>query len=163
MLRPWLTLWLLCGVLQTPLALESHLSFTADDGAARTAARYAQDMVRFAAVELNLKLNWSDASIAKIEEVASELHADLRRERGAISDVDTLVQMLGSYVGEVYRRNHGGKWGFAAANGKRLMVVKAENGNSLLWPIERIRRRLRSGGSNNVWAYYQSRIALANN
>ena len=163
MLRPWLTLWLLCGVLQTPLALESHLSFTTDDDAARAAAHYAQDMVRFAAVELNLKLNWSDASIAQIEEVTSELHADLRRERGAISDVDTLVQMLGSYVGEVYRRNHGGKWGFAAANGKRLMVIKAEDGNSLLWPIERIRQRLRSGGSNNVWVYYQSRIALANN
>ena len=158
----WPALLMICGVLQAPLAFESRMSFAADNDAARVASRHARAMVQFAQVELNLELDWSDESIAMIEEVASELHADLRRERGNLRDVETLVQMLGSYVGEVYCRNHGGAWGFAATNGRRLMAVKAKEGNTLLWPIERIKQRIRGGGSSNVWAYYQSQIALAN-
>lgn len=139
-------------------AYQPHFDFAPDRSAERTAAKYAKDMVQFARVELNLKLDWSDASIASIEEVASELHADLRRERAAFSDIETLVAMLGSYVGEVFRRNHGGEWGVVKANGKRILAVKT-NG-ALMWPVERIKQRIR-GGHSNVWAYYQSRIALA--
>lgn len=162
--RAWLVLLLYGCVLQSSLAFESRMIFTADRGAAQAASRYAQDMVQFAQIELHVTLDWSDESVAMIEEVASELHADLRRERGHLRDVDPLMQMLGSYLGEVYRRNHGGEWGFVATNGKRLMAIKAKEGSELLWPIERIKRRIRGGGggSNNVWAYYQSRIALAN-
>jgi hypothetical protein len=158
-----MALLLIGSVLQNAWGFESRMHFAADQGAARAASRYAADLVQFARLELSLELDFSDTSVAQIEEVAAELHADLRRERGAIRDVDTLIQMLGSYVGEVYRRNHGGEWGFASTNGKRIMAIRAATGNSLMWPVERIKQRIRGGGSNNVWAYYQSRVALANN
>lgn len=149
----------LCFVgLGSVAAFESRVSFASDPAAARAAQRQAHDMVQFAQVELGLKLDWSDASIAAIEEVAAELHADLRRERAGLRDVDTLVRMLGSYVGEVYRRNHGGDWGYAAANGRRTLAVRTKDGD-LLWPVERIRSRIRGGGDNNVNAYYQARVA----
>ncbi len=157
----WLALLLICAALPPAFAFESRMQFTVDPGVARAAARGALELVEFARVELNLKLDFSDDSIASIEEVASALHADLRRERGALRDIDTLVQMLGSYVGEVYRRNHGGQWGYAATNGRRVLAIKAKTGNTLMWPVERIKQRIRGGGSNNVWAYYQSRVAVA--
>lgn len=156
----WIAVLLSIG-LPNVSAFESRMQFSADQGVARLAARRALDMVEFARMELSLKLDFSDESIAAIEEVTSALHADLRRERGALSDVDTLVQMLGSYVGEVYRRNHGGAWGYASANGRRIVALRAATGNTLLWPIERIKQRLRGGGSNNVLTYYQSRVAVA--
>jgi len=156
----WLAPLLLAAALQGAVAFESRMQFAADPGVARAASRHALELVEFAKVELNLTLDFSDDSIAAIEEVASALHADIRRERGSLSDVDTLVQRLGSYVGEVYRRNHGGQWGYASTQGRKVLAVKAKTGDSLMWPVERIKQRIRGGGSNNVWAYYQSRVAL---
>ncbi|MGD9603528.1 MAG: DUF3806 domain-containing protein [Gammaproteobacteria bacterium] len=153
--------FLLAALLPAAGAFESRMQFAPDTGVGRLAARRALELVEFARVELNLKLDFSDASIAEIEEVAAALHADLRRERGALDDVDTLVQMLGSYVGEVYRRNHGGEWGYASANGRRVLAIRPKGGTTLMWPVERIKQRIRGGGSNNVWAYYQSKVALA--
>lgn len=160
MLRVLVLLTLSIALISPSFAFQPHFNFSADRGVERTATKYAKDMVQFARLELNLKLDWSDASIARIEEVASELHADLRRERAAFSDIETLVAMLGSYVGEVFRRNHGGEWGVVKANGKRILAVKTRGSGTLMWPVERIKQRIRGGG-NNVWAYYQSRIALA--
>ena len=142
-------------------AHESHLTFVADHSAERVALKQAHDLVQFARVELNLKLDWSDASIARIEEVASDLHGDYRRDKTAFAELDPLLQRLGSYVGEVFRRNHGGVWGFVHVNGKRILAVKAKDNSAVLWPIERVRQRIRGGATNNVWTYYQAHAALA--
>ncbi len=144
-------------------AHDVRMHFIPDQHAALVASRNAQHMVEFARTELNLDLDFSDQSIEKIERVSSELRTDLHREHAALRDVDNLVQMLGSYLGEVYRRNHGGEWGYASPRGKPMMALKTDADDSLLWPTERIRQRLKSGTNNNVWAYYQSRVALANN
>ncbi|MGH8598007.1 MAG: DUF3806 domain-containing protein [Gammaproteobacteria bacterium] len=153
---------LLCvGGVTAAHAYQPQWNFEPDQTAQQTAAQHAREMVQFARVELNLKLDWSDASIARIEEVASDLHADLRRERAPFREIETLVDMLGSYVGEVFRRNHGGEWGFALANGRRIMAVKAPQSGTMMWPIERIKQRVRGGGNHNVWAYYRARTALA--
>ncbi|MBI2801338.1 MAG: DUF3806 domain-containing protein [Gammaproteobacteria bacterium] len=142
-------------------AHESHLTFVADRAAERMAEKQARDLVQFARVELNLKLDWSDASIARIEDVAADLHADYRRDKTAFTELDPLLQRLGSYVGEVFRRNHGGVWGFVHANGKRILAMKATDSGTVLWPVERVRQRIRGGATNNVWTYYQTRVAIA--
>ena len=96
-----------------------HVLFEPAPAVARRAANEAAELVRFARAELGIRLDWSDASIAEVEELAMELGRDLRREGGKLSEVDRLVQLLGSYVGEVYRRNHGGSWGEAGLGGQR--------------------------------------------
>lgn len=136
------------------LAFEPRISFASDPAAARSAARQAGDMIRFAQIELAVSLDWSEASIAVIEDLAAALQADLRRERGSYHEVRALVQMLGCYVGEVYRRNHGGEWGYVTTRGQRRMALRSADGNRVLWPIERVQQRLRSNG-HNVLAYYQ--------
>ncbi len=161
MLRPFVLLLALVALSAPAFAYQPHFNFEADRSAERTASKHAKDMVQFARVELNLKLDWTEASIASIEDVASELHADVRRERAELSDIETLVEMMGSYVGEVFRRRHGGEWGFVEANGKKLLAVKAKHSGTLMWPVERIKQRIRGGSNNNVWAYYRSRTALA--
>lgn len=119
-------------------------------------------MIRFAQVELAVTLDWSEASIAVIEDLTAALQADLRRERGSYSEVQALVQMLGCYVGEVYRRNHGGQWGYVTTRGQRRMALRSADGARVLWPIERVKQRLRSSG-HNVLAYYQRNTASAAN
>lgn len=147
---------LLCALLLATAAqaYEPRLTFAADATAARAAARYAGDMVRFAQLELAVALDLSDASIAQIEQLAGALQTDLWRERGSYSEIEALVQMLGCYVGEVYRRNHGGEWGYVDVQGRRLMALKARVDGRLLWPVERIRQRLHSH-ANNILAYYR--------
>jgi len=141
---------------------DAHLIFTPDQSVARKARDRAQEMVQFATVELGLKLDWSDASIEDIEALSGQLHGDLRRERAALGDVEKLVQLLGSYVGEVFRRNHGGEWGMVDIRGKHVIALKPAHGSAVMWPVERIKQRIRVGAVNNVWAYYQARTGTAN-
>lgn len=158
--RQALLLWLGVMLSSPLLALEPSLRFATDPAAARTAARQAADMVHFARVELDTPLDWSDGSIGTIEDITAALHSDLRRERGSYADVEALVEMLGSYVGEVYRRNHGGEWGYARIGGQKRMALRTAAGGRLLLPVERVRQRLRVAG-HNVLAYYQRSARLA--
>jgi hypothetical protein len=152
---------LLCALFSAAQAFEPRMTFAPDRAASHTAARYARDMVQFAQVELGLKLDYSDASVAALEDVAGALQADLRRERGSLREVDSLLSMMGGYLGEVYRRNHGGEWGYVSANGRRVLAVRAQDSDAVMWPIERIKQRMRGG--NNLLAYYQSRVSLVRN
>ena len=143
-------------------AAESQLTFVAKQDVGRGARQHANEMVQFATAELGLKLDWSDASIEQIEALAAELHGDYRREHAAFGDIERLVQLLGSYVGEVFRRNHSGDWGSVTVRGKHVVAMRPTHGGAVFWPIERIKQRIRAGGAHNVWAYYQARTALSN-
>ena len=150
----WGVLLLLCtlGVGASPTT--PHVLFQPAPAVAQRAAKEAAELVRFARAELGLRLDWSDASVAQIERLATELGKDLRREGGKLSEVDSLVRLLGSYVGEVYRRNHGGSWGEADFGGQRRVALRPEKGGALLWPAERIRQRLRQGAGSRLVAHY---------
>jgi hypothetical protein len=141
---------------------EAHLIFTPDQSVAHKARNRAREMVQFATVELGLKLDWSDASIEDIEALSGQLHDDLRRARAAYGDVEKLAQLLGSYVGEVFRRNHGGEWGIVDIRSKRVLALRSAHGSAVMWPIERIKQRIRVGATSNVWAYYQARTGTTN-
>ena len=147
------------GVAASPTT--PHVLFEPTPAAAQRAAREAAELVRFARTELGVQLDWSDASITQIERLAVALGKDLRREGGKLSEVEGLVRLLGSYVGEVYRRNHGGSWGEAKVGGQHRIALRPTRGDTLLWPAERIRQRLRQGAGGGLATHYQSRMLLA--
>jgi hypothetical protein len=152
---------LLFAALAPVNAFEPSLTFAADPTAARTALRDANDLVRFAHAELELDLDWRPDSLALVTNLVSELHADLRRDRGSLSDVDGLVRKLGSYVGEVYRRAYGGVWGFVEVRGTRRLALRDGERGALLWPIERVRQCVRGGAAAGVSAFARPRVTLA--
>lgn len=135
-----------------------HVIFEPVPAVERRAASEAAELVRFARAELGIRLDWSDASVVQIERLAVALGKDLRREGSRLSEVDKLVRLLGSYVGEVYRRNHGGRWGEAELGGQRRVALQPDRGQGLVWPIERIRLCLRRGGGSGLAAYDGQRL-----
>ncbi len=149
---------LLCAA--TASARESRMSFETDSSAQGTAMRHARELVVFAQSELNLKLDFSDASVRDVEELAGSLHADFRRQRAGADEVAPLVTMIGSYLGEVLRRNHGAQWGWVSVNGHRVLGLKAARTGALFTPVETAKRRVHQGASSNLWRAYQVKAGL---
>jgi hypothetical protein len=69
------------------------------------------------------------------------------------------AKMFGSYIGEVYRKNHGATWGLVEMAGQRFPGLKSESAAStLFWPWGRPQNRLVDGAENNVWHYYSDLV-----
>ncbi len=66
-----------------------------------------------------------------------------------------MAKVLGSYVGEVFRRNHGATWGMVDLEGQSFPGLKASGQAGLFWPWGRVQNRIRNGPQDNVWQYYR--------
>lgn len=128
------------------------MEFAEDAKVQQVAEAYALDAVDFARQNFRLTLDWEDASVAKVESMLD----DFDRNPGAKRDdvVEQFAKMFGSYIGETYRKNHGGSWGMISHEGHSIPGVQSSNGN-LFWPWARVENRMRDGPENNVWHYYQ--------
>ena len=49
----------------------------------------------------------------------------------------TFAKMLGSYVGEVFRRNHGADWGMVDIDGDPIAGLRAVKSAILFWPWDK--------------------------
>jgi hypothetical protein len=65
------------------------------------------------------------------------------------------AKVFGSYIGEVYRRNHGGEWGMVDLDGQKFPGIKNKFGTSF-WPWGRALNRITQGSENNVTDYYKT-------
>src|SRR5690242_15336087 len=106
--------WLLALVLGTQTQAEAQApTFTPDPEIQQIAEAYALDARDFAERAFHITLDWSDASVEQVEVIV----ADLYRQKQVMKpppkeeQVVMFAKMLGSYVGEVFRRNHGAEWG----------------------------------------------------
>lgn len=146
---------LLCLVASGTLAArESHLRFSPDEAAASRAAGDARELVRFAGDALCTRLDWSEASLHAVDELAGSLHADLRRRRAKPADVAPLVAMIGSYVGEVLRRERGGDWGWLLAGGRPVLAFRPAGGAPVALAAA-TRRRVLQGAGGSLWRVYR--------
>jgi hypothetical protein len=68
------------------------------------------------------------------------------------------AKAFGSYVGEVYRRNHGARWGMISLGGQPFPVLQTKSGVNF-WPWVRALNRITVGAENNVEDYYQVLLA----
>ena len=94
-----------------------------------------------------------------IETVLDQFHREKAKARPTPEQVMQFAKLFGSYVGEVYRKNHGGSWGIVELNGEQFPGFKAQNVDSTFWPWGRVRNRLMNGAEDNVWHYYCQLIA----
>ncbi len=72
--------------------------------------------------------------------------------------VSTFAKMLGSYVGEVFRRNHGAEWGMVTLGDDSIPGLRASGSEQLFWPMGKVQKRLVNGPEDNVWHYYQDLV-----
>jgi hypothetical protein len=129
-------------------------SFKADPKIGEMAAAYALDAVDMAASNFGLKLDWSDRSVQKVEEMLGRLHDDMAQSNPPEEAVWTFAKAFGSYVGEVLRKHHGGEWGMVSLNGQTFPGIQ-QDGERLCWPWGRAHRRILNGPEDNIWHYYQ--------
>ncbi len=135
-------------------------TFTPDEKIARIAEGYSLDAVDFFRDHFQLTLDWSDESIKKVESVMDTFHHELEREKPSDEQVMQFAKLFGSYIGEVYRKNHGAAWGWVELNGQRFPGMKKDANGNLFWPWGRARDRLTKGAECNVWDYYRVMIEL---
>lgn len=152
----FLRLLLLCLALSQPLAhaAEPMQKFEPDKNVQKMAEAYSLDLVDFAAQHFKITLNWSDESIREVEKIAAALHDDARSSKPTEEQLAPFYKGLGSYIGEVFRKNHGGVWGWVTFNGQRFPGMQREK-IGLFWPWGKAQGRLVNGPEDNLWVYYQ--------
>jgi hypothetical protein len=130
------------------------MEFSKDARYQAIAEAYALDAVNFAHANMKLRLDWTDHSIQLLESILDVFNRDLTKTKPTDEQVLRFSKMWGSYLGEVYRKNHGAIWGLVTQGGHSFPGLQATSG-TLFWPWGRVENRLRNGPEDNVWRYYQ--------
>jgi hypothetical protein len=131
--------------------------FTPDTNIQKMAEAYSLDAIGYAKRKFNLTLDWSDDSIKNVEKALSLMHASYLKStpRPTQDQVMSFAKGFGSYIGEVYRRNHGAEWGIVNLNGQKFPGLKSNKGVNF-WPWSRALNRIMQGGENNISDYYKA-------
>jgi hypothetical protein len=132
-------------------------SFTPDPNVQKIAEAYAQDAVDFTRQQFNISLDWSDSSISSVELALAKMHTSFlsTNPRPTEEQAMSFAKGFGSYIGEVYRRNHGGEWGIVNLNGQKFPGLRTKSGTNF-WPWGRALNRIMQGPENNVADYYRA-------
>jgi len=140
----------------TGAAEQNSQKFVADPDVQKIAEAYALDAVELAKRQFGANLDWSDASIENVEMVLVKMHASYvaTTPRPTPEQVMSFAKGFGSYVGEVYRRNHGAEWGIVSLGGQKFPGLRTKTGVNF-WPWGRVSNRITEGGENNVLDYYR--------
>src|SRR5262245_11676365 len=128
--------------------------FEADPEIQHLAEAYSLDMIDFAQQRFGIALDWSDDSMRDVEQIAVALHEVYKKSRPTPEQIAPLYTMLGSYIGEIYRRNREAEWGWVTLDGKRFPGMQHATGN-LFWPWGKAQNRIMNGSADNLLHYYQ--------
>jgi len=143
---------------------EEHMAenFTEEPKAQKIAEAYAQDAIDFAANQFKITLDWSDSSISQIETVLGKMHESAINDKPTEEQIYQFAKMFGSYVGEVYRRNHRATWGIITLNDQKMPGLRTSQKGTLFWPWGRANNRIVNGEEDNIWHYYQTLVTENN-
>jgi hypothetical protein len=153
-------LWLdgtLLGTYESMAALRT--SMTPDAKLAGWLVGQSQLAVKTAKMAWEESLDFSDDSLDAMERILSKTHAATKKGPGEApteEEVTDASKMWGVYVGEVIRRFYGGQW--SAVEGATQLKLSGHT----TYPIDKVRKRIVDGPSDNVRFYFAS-IAKALN
>jgi hypothetical protein len=129
--------------------------FKAKRRIASRARAYALHAIWIARDTYDIRLDWSDDSVEKVETILGDLHDDLLDWFPTDEELLETAAMFGSYVGEVYRKNHGATWGIVTLDGESIPGMRTDRSETNFWPWDRARRRIVNGPEDNIWHYYR--------
>lgn len=123
-----------------------------------TMRKHADDAVRYARDTHNAFLDYSGGSIAHVETIIARVHHYIPQNRiskwirsgPSDAEIDQLCNMLGSYIGEVYRRAKGGEW----AINSELNAVGISRDEGWVFPIVKVKQRLGHGPGDDLYRYF---------
>jgi hypothetical protein len=129
-------------------------NFEADPEIQKIAEAYALRMIDYAKDTHGIKLDWTDNSIRVVERIAGAFHDEYKKNPPSSEEIAPFYKGIGSYIGEVFRRNHGADWGWVTLEGERFPGMQSKPG-SLFWPWGKALNRIVNGPEDNLWHYYQ--------
>jgi len=135
------------------------VGFEADLAVEKVAEACALDAVDFAREKFELTLDWTDESIRRVEWILDRLYKEMPAAQPSEERTFEFAKMFGSYVGEVFRRNHGARWGMVTLEGGTFPGMHANRTGSEFWPWGKVHGRLKKGAEDNVWVYYSVLVA----
>jgi hypothetical protein len=123
---------------------------------------FAQDAVRFAQEQYRVKLDYSEKSIRRVEIIVEDLSQQLPRtktgrlsQRGSLPKaVSAICNMFGGYIGEVLRKNYGGRWDIGTTTPDKPIIALNIKGLHL-FPPTKVYKRLADGSEEDLWSYYR--------
>lgn len=144
--------WLDGAVMGTYDSMASlRQAMAADAKTAGIALGLAQNAV------LTAKLDWSEDlvvgkdSLDGVERILAEMHTLKTQNKVTTEQIESLSTMMGVFVGEIIRRLYGGQWRVSETGELELPYP-----GTTIRPIDRARKRIMSGPSDNIRMYYAS-------
>jgi hypothetical protein len=148
----------ICGLLGNSVmaAEKTTQTSSSDPNVQKIAEAYALDVVDYSKKQFGITLDWSDSSIADVEKVLVLMRASYvsANPKPTEEQVMSFAKGFGSYIGEVYRRNHGAEWGMVNLGDQKFPGLKTKSGTNF-WPWGRVLNRIMQGEENNVTDYYK--------
>ena len=105
-----------------------------------------------------IKLDYSEESIIKVEELSGIVHDELAANPNTKDEnVEKVAKMIGSYLGEVIIKYLGGKW-IVDKNNEIAIQIKGIYENKEVYfefyPISKVLKRLKNGAEDDLNLYY---------
>lgn len=121
-------------------------------------AAYAANAVNFAHSNFGISLDFTVESIEQVEALANRLFhtrpkgfiAKFFRKEPSDNDVQNVCKMLGSYIGEVYRRNKGGEWQINHEH----QAIGLLDGETWIFPLAKVLKRITNGKKDDLNLYF---------
>ncbi len=117
---------------------------------------------QFVHANCNLLLDFSEASIALVDQVLDELHQKIVLDNEDPIDPKIVVfisNWLGGYVGEVFKQHYGGVWKFDLRDPNTPAIELAFDQRSMAFP-GRVFHHLLGGAESSILFYYEQLSAL---
>ena len=120
---------------------------------------YAQKMCVTAieyANEFNKKLDYSENSIADLEEILDWYSKDIAISKPTENQIWSMSIIFGSYLGETLLKNGFSKKGFEWGNEPSFSIpLLIRNDGSYLTPNDKVYKRLVNGSEDSVVSFYR--------
>jgi len=143
------------AVIAAVLMLSSAAAFGAEPKII-TNARSAAEWMAKALTSSGYQANFSLSSLREVDRFFDEQTKDGKSKPGGLLS-EKLGQRLfgiGAYIGEVIRRNAGGRWqgDDADPQAEINLSLRLKNGVTI-WPVQRAMKRFRNGAEDGIYAY----------
>jgi catabolite regulation protein CreA len=130
------------------------INFNEDPKIEEIMLNYAHHAIATAKKHFGINLDWSDNSIKNVELILENLHETAKADKPSEEDIYTFAQIFGSYVGQVFKRNHNAEWGTVTIGNEKLPGLRTKRGN-IFWPWGKANNRITNGKEDNIFHYYQ--------
>ena len=125
---------------------------------------YAEDGVDYARSRFGESLDYSEASVEAVERCLDQMYREVPRgllgrlfkKSPSVEEKDVAAKMFGGYVGEVYRKHHGGEWALDTTSVPGSVTIALQHTEvGTIFPPAKVFKRLTNGPEDNVWSYYR--------